>query len=252
MQIDPFGFYPSYASKIAGLGGPAPAPPPGYVFHSPYIYAEPGSAGFTIQFEGLRASGGRLQLSVHALHERDGRSRRIKRVTFDLVELAGADGKIRLNFSAKPAMAYAVKGDLIGDTAASASLLNVTLDRSAGPAGFYRRLQTAKTRVFGRPSHTGRSLRSSRSPLDQLGLIDQRPAWLEGAVSQMCTYRQFLEPSFAYWMKALDITPFPHRKFWEFAYILQVLKERGVLREGMRGLGFGVGAEATPALLANG
>ena len=251
MQIDPFGFYPSYASKIAGLGGPTPAPPTGYVFHSPYIYAEPGSASFTIQFEGLRAGGGRLRLSVHALHERGGRSRRVKRETFDLLELAGSDGKIRLHFSARAAMAYAVKGDFIGDTAPSASLLNVTLDRPAGSARFDRRLHAAKARVFGAPSRAGRSLWSSRSPLDRLGLIDQRPAWLEGAVSQMCTYRQFLEPSFAYWMAALGITPFPHRKLWEFAYILQVLKEQGMLRDSMRGLGFGVGAEATPALLAN-
>lgn len=190
-------------------------------------------------------------LSIHALHERGGPSRKIKSETFDLLQLVGAGGNIRLDFSAKAAMAYALKGDLIEATDPSASMLSVTLDRPAGSARFDRRLQAAKTTVFEQPSCVGRAWWGRRSLLDQLGLIDKRPAWLEGAVSQMCTYRQFLEPPFAYWMKALGITPFPHRKLWEFAYILQILKEQGALREGARGLGFGVGTEATPALLAN-
>jgi hypothetical protein len=42
----------------------------------------------------------------------------------------------------------------------------------------------------------------------------------------------------------------PHRKLWEFVYILQVLRRFGALREGMRGLGFGVGQERLPAVMA--
>ncbi len=40
-------------------------------------------------------------------------------------------------------------------------------------------------------------------------------------------------------------------KFWQNAAIAQALKERGVLKEGARGLGFGVGEERLPALFAS-
>ncbi|WP_050602500.1 class I SAM-dependent methyltransferase [Ruegeria sp. 6PALISEP08] len=41
-----------------------------------------------------------------------------------------------------------------------------------------------------------------------------------------------------------------HRKHWEFAFILEVLRERGLLKRGMKGLGFAVGKERIPAYLA--
>lgn len=43
------------------------------------------------------------------------------------------------------------------------------------------------------------------------------------------------------------VEPVYHRKRWEFAFIVQALQERGVLRPGCRGLGFGVGREPLPA-----
>ncbi len=43
-----------------------------------------------------------------------------------------------------------------------------------------------------------------------------------------------------------------HRKCWETAYILQALAERGLIRDGSRGLGFAVGRERIPAVLAAG
>jgi SAM-dependent methyltransferase len=42
-----------------------------------------------------------------------------------------------------------------------------------------------------------------------------------------------------------------HRKQWEFVYILQALQKYGMLAEGRRGLGFGVGAEILPAFFAS-
>jgi SAM-dependent methyltransferase len=41
-----------------------------------------------------------------------------------------------------------------------------------------------------------------------------------------------------------------HRKLWEWAFIAEALHERGVLRPGSRGLGFGVGKEPLVALFA--
>jgi SAM-dependent methyltransferase len=42
-----------------------------------------------------------------------------------------------------------------------------------------------------------------------------------------------------------------HRKFWEHCYIAQALHERGMLRPGRRGLGFGVGKEPLAACFAS-
>ncbi len=41
-----------------------------------------------------------------------------------------------------------------------------------------------------------------------------------------------------------------HRKQWEYAYIMQVLKVNGMLQPGKKGLGFGVGDEPMPAMMA--
>jgi hypothetical protein len=52
------------------------------------------------------------------------------------------------------------------------------------------------------------------------------------------------------WMSALRLPVVTHRKHWEFAYVLSVMKQGGVLEAGKRALGFGVGKEPTPSLLA--
>jgi len=41
-----------------------------------------------------------------------------------------------------------------------------------------------------------------------------------------------------------------HRKQWEFVYTLQALESYNMLREGARGIGFGVGIEPLPAVMA--
>jgi hypothetical protein len=42
-----------------------------------------------------------------------------------------------------------------------------------------------------------------------------------------------------------------HRKIWEWCFIAEALDERGLLQPGQRGLGFAVGQEPLPALLAS-
>jgi len=42
-----------------------------------------------------------------------------------------------------------------------------------------------------------------------------------------------------------------HRKWWEYIYIYQALKEREVLKIGSKGLGFAVGKEFLPSVFAN-
>ena len=70
-------------------------------------------------------------------------------------------------------------------------------------------------------------------------------------VSQACTQAQFDEPSYEYWCQAIREVPRYHRKQWEFCFILQALAVNDMLRPGARGLGFGVGREPLPALMAS-
>lgn len=69
-------------------------------------------------------------------------------------------------------------------------------------------------------------------------------------VSQACTYKQMQDPLYAQWSHTLHENPSTHRKQWEFCYILQALETAGMLEEGRRGLGFGVGDEPLTAAFA--
>lgn len=54
-----------------------------------------------------------------------------------------------------------------------------------------------------------------------------------------------------YWCKALGVTPVYHRKVWEDCYVPQAIWEAGHLKPGKKALGFAVGTELLPSLLAS-
>lgn len=88
-------------------------------------------------------------------------------------------------------------------------------------------------------------------------LWQDRPAPVEGApgtdvfpMSTICRQESFDEPWFAWWARQLGESLRYHRKLWEFTFILQALWERGAIRPGARGLGFGVGMEPLTAWFA--
>ena len=68
--------------------------------------------------------------------------------------------------------------------------------------------------------------------------------------SEPCSEYHFYLDHFRYWSGQLRENPRFHRKQWEFVYIAQALQERGLLAEGKRGLGFGVGTEPLVSLFA--
>jgi len=68
--------------------------------------------------------------------------------------------------------------------------------------------------------------------------------------SSVCTQAQFMTPEYVYWCGRLGERPVWHRKQWEYYFICQALWERGMLRPGRAGCGFGVGREPLPALFA--
>jgi len=68
--------------------------------------------------------------------------------------------------------------------------------------------------------------------------------------SNVCREAHYRLPLYQYWCARLSEPPRYQRKQWEWVYIAQVLHERGLLATGMRGLGFGVGAEPLVACFA--
>ena len=69
--------------------------------------------------------------------------------------------------------------------------------------------------------------------------------------SECCRFDHFQMPLFSYWVDRLGYSYAYHRKLWEFVFILQSLKDHGMLSPGFRGLGFAVGTEHIPDLLAS-
>ena len=76
------------------------------------------------------------------------------------------------------------------------------------------------------------------------------PPRLSHPVSQLCTAAQFDEPDYASWCATIGEAPRPHRKQWEFCWILAAMRAADVIRPGARALGFGVGTEPLPSMLA--
>lgn len=69
--------------------------------------------------------------------------------------------------------------------------------------------------------------------------------------STVCRQESFREPYFSYWAARLGEGLRYHRKLWEFVFVSQALWERGAIRQGARGVGFGVGLEPLPAYFAS-
>jgi SAM-dependent methyltransferase len=125
---------------------------------------------------------------------------------------------------------------------------------------FFRRLR----RRFGRPPREVRLADPLRLGLKSLGhrlALDLTPGLAaadtsgeprhHGIGSKACTQADVESPWFAHWCRELRVVPAYHRKLWEHAFLLQVLHERDMLREGRRGLGFGCGEEPIASYLAS-
>jgi hypothetical protein len=66
-----------------------------------------------------------------------------------------------------------------------------------------------------------------------------------------CSVADIMHPRFAQVAAMINHPPLPHRKVWEWIFIIHHLKEAGVLQEGKRGIVFGVGREQLPSLFAS-
>jgi SAM-dependent methyltransferase len=74
---------------------------------------------------------------------------------------------------------------------------------------------------------------------------------LTNVISQLATAGQIESATYRDWVERLRLPAIRHRKYWEFAFILQALREQDLLRDGRSGLGFGVGKEPLAAMMAS-
>jgi hypothetical protein len=239
ITVTPFGFWPALRSRIDGLGGAEPGEDPAYVFHTQYLDLPPSPIRCMLRFGGLRGSLGTLVVRVNAIGTGpNATAQTVKAVSLRLSELAGT-GEGGLMFDAEPGQRYAVLAHCYDETDAVADALELQLEPTEGSRYFERELATARETIFGK-----RVFRRATS------LLADGPATLADPVSQTCTAAQFDEPAYDEWLRRLQLGKHRHRKQWEFIYILRVLERYGMLQPGARGLGFGVGTEPLPAVMA--
>ncbi len=112
-------------------------------------------------------------------------------------------------------------------------------------------------------AHVERMTRESRTLLGALSLPPAetwndgprhrpgKPGAEEFPNSTLCRQESFERPVFHYWIQQLQQQRVYHRKLWEVVFICQALWERGAIRPGARGLGFGVGREPLTAWFAS-
>ncbi|MGG5888241.1 hypothetical protein ACLF3G_13980 [Falsiroseomonas sp. HC035] len=90
-----------------------------------------------------------------------------------------------------------------------------------------------------------------RPPADPGFPFRFEPPNLDNPVGQFCTMSQFDDPAFVEIAEAMGMAPTQTRRSWEQAWIVSMLATAGMIEPGRRGLGFGVGRERIPALLAS-
>jgi hypothetical protein len=106
--LNPFSFWPNYASAIRGFGGSDSGPDPSYCFHTLYQEFTPGSVIFHVRFVDARASCGEVELRINGYRPNSG---------MDAILVAGArvslegvseDMEIPLRVAVLPGVSYAI------------------------------------------------------------------------------------------------------------------------------------------------
>ncbi len=243
LRPDPFGFYGATGSQIGGIGSAAEPPHGTFAFHTPYLPFAAGPVAAAVLLEGLKATVGDLVVEVNLLPESaEPPVRQIAKVKLALAELARDGGLVRLNFEATEGASYAIQGLVSEESDASAHAIDIAVDCADLSDMIQHKVRQARRSFL--------LDEDGRIPSSCPALISDAPATMARPATQMCTASQFDEPAYRRWLDVLGEPARFHRKQWEVIYILQALDRAGMLRSGRRGLGFAVGHEALPAIMA--
>ncbi|WCM28042.1 hypothetical protein NDN01_03695 [Sphingomonas sp. QA11] len=86
---------------------------------------------------------------------------------------------------------------------------------------------------------------------EALPIPDDTAPRIVALASKPCVQADLESDWAAHWARELRCPVLYHRKLWEYLYVLQAIYEHGHIRPGVRGLGFGCGAEPLPSYLAS-
>lgn len=112
------------------------------------------------------------------------------------------------------------------------------------PAAELRMWRGAREQILALLHHTG--LLREPSPV-----VPGQPPGPVPLVSCLCAQAQFETPWYGYWCSQFKEPAKWQRKQWEWCYIAQALYERGAIKPGHRGVGFGVGEEPLTDVFAS-
>ena len=104
--------------------------------------------------------------------------------------------------------------------------------------------------VDGVPTY-GMPLFLMRPPTDPAFPHRFEPPSLENPVGQMCTTAQFDDAAFTEIAEAMGMPPSRTRRSWEQTWIVSLLATHDMIAAGKQAIGFGVGRERIPSLLAS-
>ena len=238
LALQPFSFLPDQASMLVAGVGAQPPLIPGYAFHTHYVPSKGHRVQFDVRMPGLTATAGMFDLAIIRLDEQGVMLDPVHK-GLPLARLVAQGGSISIETTASPGFSYAVMATVSDDSDARADDISITMIGGEDSDALDARFSAAKRGFLSAPGS---------GPIAPI--IVDRSASLAAPISQMCTAAQMREPEYLAWCQRLGIAPSSHRKQWEFVFICRALEYHGALREGARGLGFGVGIEPLPSAFA--
>lgn len=224
VELDPFGYEPSHASKISGLGGEHAPPEEGYVFRTAPLVTPEGHVAISVTFDQLRASRGTLLIEIVGGDSHDRRQVGLR--TVGLADLAAAGGTERITMMSDRREAYAIIGYIYDDTDAVANGLSVHIAVGDSPT-----------------DDVGGGLPGGMARVPRLAGL--APPSFEHPSSQTWSPAQTEEPAYRSVCRSLGMDTGPAA--WPEAYTYQALRYLVGNFAGLRGFG----ASASPSILAD-
>jgi hypothetical protein len=243
LPIDAFGSEPGWASRIAGLGGEAPAPDPSYVFRTLPVRPAIGPVVFQVIFQRLTVTHGTLLVELKALSAFPGAEpSSLETVSIPLSELISTGGLIEVAVIARRNTLYVVEGSINDATDVRCAGISVLVDRRATP------------------DEHGRPWNERKSESRRVGRIENAmiASWMtkldlpsfEEPTSQVWTPRQSRSPSFREKLDELHLGDLAEEEAWRQAFVVQALEAYGALDGHSSGIGLGADKSPIPSALA--
>ncbi len=225
-ELDPFAFWPHYASAMPGFGGTERSHERGYCFCTTYVEPQPGPCAYIIKMTGVRVTEGEIALRIHALRLSD--PPEIGLTATGYIRLDNVDGNeinYLIKFTALEGLHYALFASFSQPSDIHVDSVAVKLQESTDAIPVRANLDKEVASQFAKDEYaTSHRLVAPIAPSLQL------------PVSQPCTSEQLQDRSWqSQWPDVLALEPDPLRQ-WETVAALRALNLAGVDADDARGL----------------